>query len=450
MSYKHPDGHVFYRRMNHARPMISHGEGIYLYDTDGKRYVDASGGPVVINVGHGNTNIVEAMAKQAQSSAYVHASMFTSQAIEEYSVALANVIPLDNPRFFYMSSGSEAVETAIKFARQLQVDRGEGQRYQIISRWQGYHGLTLGALAISGRPALRRLYQPMMMPSPHIEPPYCYRCPFESTYPDCGMRCAHALEDAIKVNGPETVAAFIAEPIIGATLAGAVPPPEYWPLIRQICTHYGVLLIVDEVLTGLGRTGHWFAIQGWEVEPDIITIAKGAGGGYLPLSVTAVKSEDVETIRAGHGDFSHGGTFSHHAVGAATGLAVLRYLQDHNLVDAACVQGEKLGQKLRTALGDHPNVGDVRGQGLLWGIEFVANRASKEPFPSERGLTKKIGDVAFERGLIVYPVGGNVDGQRGDQIIIAPPFIVLDEQLDEIVDLLVKTMVDVFEDKEIM
>jgi adenosylmethionine-8-amino-7-oxononanoate aminotransferase len=366
--------------------------------------------------------------------------MFTSRAVEDYSAALAEVTPLENPRFFYLCSGSEAVETAIKFARQVQVERGQSQRYQIISRWQSYHGTTLGALTVSGRPGLRKLYLPMMVQTPHIEPPYCYRCPFNLNYPDCGIRCAYALEDAIKINGPETIAAFIAEPMSGATLAAAVPPPEYWPLLREICDQYGVLLIADEVLTGLGRTGEWFAIDTWNVESDIITVAKGAGGGYFPLSITAVKTTDVQTIRAGHGDFSHGGTFSHHAVGAAVGLAVLRYLQEYNLVEAARLQGEKLGRKLQIALGDHPHVGDIRGQGLLWGVEFVADRASKEPFPAKRGLAKKIGDAAFARGLIVYPVSGNVDGQRGDQIVIAPPFIVSDEQLDEIVGLLVETL----------
>jgi len=440
IEYSGLNGHVFYRRMNHAHPMISHGQGIYLFDTDGKRYIDASGGPVLVNVGHGIPEIVEAMTTQAKAAAYIHATMFTNRAVEDYSAALAEVTPLDNPRFFYLSSGSEAVETAIKFARQVQVDRGEGQRYQIISRWQSYHGTTLGALTVSGRPGLRQLYQPMMVQMPHIEPPYCYRCPFKLNYPDCGIPCAAALEDAIKINGPETIAAFIAEPMSGATLAGAVPPPEYWPLAREICDRYGVLLIADEVLTGLGRTGEWFAINTWGVEPDIITVAKGAGGGYFPLSITAVKSADVQTIRDGHGDFSHGGTFSHHAVGTAVGLAVLRYLQEHNLVKAAKFQGEKLGEKLRMALGDHPHVGDIRGQGLLWGVEFVADRKTKEPFPAERSLAKKIGDAAFARGLIVYPVSGNVDGRRGDQIVIAPPFIVSDEQLDEIVGLLAETV----------
>ena len=438
--YKELNGHVFYRRMAHPRPMIASSEGIYLIDTEGRRYIDASGGPVVVNLGHGVTEIAQAMAEQAQEAAYIHATMFTSQAIEDYSAALAEVTPLENPRFFYLNSGSEAVETALKFARQVQVERGEASRYLIISRWHSYHGTTLGTLAVSGRPSLRQLYQPMMPQTPHIEPPYCYRCPFNLDYPACGLRCAHALEDAIKINGPESIAAFIAEPISGASLAAAVPPAEYWPLIRQICDHYGVLLIVDEVMTGLGRTGAWFAIQGWDIEPDVITMAKGVSGGYFPLSITAVKTADVQTIRAGRGDFNHGGTFSHHSVGAAVGLAVLRYLQQHHLIEAARVQGEKLGQKLQAALGGQPHVGDIRGRGLMWGLEFVADRSTKAPFPAEHRLSRKIADAAFERGLIIYPSSGNVDGLQGDQVMIAPPFIVTDEQLDEIVALLAEAI----------
>ncbi|MBN1994194.1 MAG: aspartate aminotransferase family protein [Anaerolineae bacterium] len=434
--YKEFNGHVFYRRMAHPRPMIAHGEGIYLFDVEGKRYLDASGGPILVNVGHAVPEIVRALAEQAQAVAYVHATMFTSQALEDYSAALAKVTPLENPRFFYLGSGSEAVETALKFVRQVQVERGQANRYLVISRWHSYHGTTLGALAVSGRAGLRQLYQPMMWQTPHIEPPYCYRCPFSLEYPACGLRCAHALEDAIKINGPETIAAFIAEPISGASLVAAVPPAEYWPLVRQICDHYGLLLIVDEVMTGLGRTGQWFAIQSWGVEPDLITMAKGVGGGYFPLSITAVKSADVQTIWAGRGDFSHGGTFSHHPVGAAVGLAVLRYLQEHNLVEAARQQGEKLGQKLRAVFGDHPYVGDIRGQGLMWGLEFVADRATKMPFPAERKVAPKIADAAFNLGLILYPVRGNIDGLQGDQVMVAPPFIVTEEQLDEIVGLL--------------
>jgi hypothetical protein len=434
--YKEFHGHVFYRRMSHARPLLLYSEGLYLIDESGRRYLDASGGPVLVNIGYGVKEVVQAMTEQATAAPYLHATMFTTQALEDYSAALAEVTPLENPRFFYLDSGSEAVETALKFARQVQVDRGEAQRYVIISRWHSYHGTTLGALAVSGRPALRQLFQPMLVPTPHIEPPYCYRCPFNLTYPGCQLRCAQALEDAVKINGKETIAAFIAEPISGASLAAAVPPPEYWPLIREICDQYQILLIADEVMTGFGRAGYWFAISAWGVEPDIITMAKGAGGGYFPLSITAVKTSDVQTLYAQRGDFVHGGTFSHHPIGAAVGLAVLRYIQEHNLVERSRLQGEKLGQKLRDALGNHLHVGDIRGQGLMWGLELVADRATKAPFPAKQGVAKKIGDAAFERGLIVYPSSGNVDGINGDQVMVAPPFIVTDEQLDELVGLL--------------
>ncbi len=438
--YNEMNGHVFYRRMAYARPMISHAEGVYLYDTAGKRYLDASGGPVLINIGYGVQEVIQAITAQAQTAPYVHATMFTTQVLEDYSNALAEVMPLENPRFFYLSSGSEAVESALKFARQVQLERGELGRYLIISRWQSYHGTTLAALGVSGRPGLRQPYRPMIQQTPHIAPPYCYRCPFNLAYPSCGLRCAHALEYSIKINGKETIAAFIAEPISGSGLAAVVPPPEYWPIIREICDQYNILLITDEVMTGFGRTGAWFGIEHWGVEPDIMTLAKGAGGGYCPLSMIAVKTSDVQTIRAGRGDFNHGGTFSHHPVAVAAGLAVLRYIQEHRLVEAARTQGEKLGRKLHQAFADHPYVGDIRGRGLMWGLEFVADRQSKEPFPSERGLARKIGDAAFERGLIVYPSSGNIDGLWGDQVMVAPPFIITDEQLDEMVQLLVESV----------
>lgn len=434
--YKYPHGHVFYRRMNYAHPMLAYGEGIYLFDTEGRRYIDASGGPVLVNIGHGVSEIAEAIARQAGRTAYIHATMFTSQAIEDYSDALAEVTPLLDPRFFYLCSGSEATETAIKFARQLQVDRGEVRRYQVISRWSSYHGTTLGALALSGRPGLRSLYLPMLQDMPHIPPPHCYRCPFGLDYPGCGIRCATYLEDQIKMLGAETVAAFIAEPISGASLAAAVPPPEYWPLIRSICDKYGLILIDDEVMTGFGRAGRWFAIEMWDVTPDVITMAKGAAGGYWPLSITAVKSEHVRVIQRQQGDFVHGGTFSHHVVGAAAGLATLRYLQKHNLVAASASKGEQLKAKLEAALGEHAHVGDIRGRGLMLGLEFVADRDTKEPFPPQTRLARRLADAAFERGLVLYPGQGTADGVRGDHIMLAPPFIVTEQQMDEIVAIL--------------
>ncbi len=448
MLYKHPHGHVFYRRLDYAHPMIDRAEGVYLYDTEGRRYLDASGGPLVVNVGHGVTEIIQAMAAQAEKVAYIHAPTFTSRVLEDYAAALAQIAPLDDPRFFFLSSGSEAVETALKLAQQAQQDSGEGQRHVVISRWRSYHGTTLGALAVSGRPALREPYLTLMRDVPHIPPPYCYRCPFGLAYPGCDVACAQALEETIKLIGPENVAAFIAEPISGPSLGAAAPPPEYWPRIRQICDRYGLFLIVDEVVTGFGRTGRWFALEEWGVEPDILVAGKGASGGYFPLSIAMARRQLVETIRAGRGDFVHGGTFSHHAVGAAVGLAVLHYLQEHDLIAASARKGAALKARLQAALGDLPPVGEVRGQGLMIGVEFVADRSNKAPFPPEVRFARRVTDLALERGLIVYPSRGCVDGVAGDLIMVAPPFVIGEEQMDEICHLLAQAIVEVYREPE--
>ena len=436
------ESHVFYRRLDRVYPTAERGEGVYLYDTEGRRYLDASGGSVVVNIGHGVAEVAQAIAEQAGQVAYVHGTMFTTQVLEEYAEALAEIVPLSHPRFFFLSSGSEAVETAIKFARQVQMDRGEPGRYMVISRWRSYHGTTLGALAVSGRARFRQPFLPLLQDFPHIPPPYCYRCPWGKSYPGCEVDCAQALEAAIRLAGLENVAAFIAEPISGASLGAAVPPPEYWPLVQEICDRYGLLLIADEVMTGFGRTGRWFAMQHWDVMPDVMVMAKGASGGYFPLSITAVRGEWVEVIRKGHGDFVHGGTFSHHAVGAAAGLAALRYLQENDLVSASKVKGEMLGKKLRAALGDLPCVGDVRGLGLMWAVEFVADRATKAPFPPAARFARRVADAAFDKGLIVYPCTGCADGVAGDLVMVAPPFIITEAQMDEAVRLLREAIVD--------
>lgn len=331
--YAHPQGHVFYRKMDYARPKISHGEGIYLYDEDGKRYIDGSGGPLVVNVGHGRSEIVEAITQQARSAAYVHATMFTSEAVETYSNALAEIVPLAQPRFFYLSSGSEVVEGALKLARQIQMARGEPNRSIIICRSLSYHGMSLGALSVSGRPALRNPYLSMMQNMPHIRHPYPYR------FPANGRELADRLEESILAYGPENVAGFIAEPISGASLGAVVPPDDYWPRIREICDQYGVLLIADEVLVGMGRTGTWWALNHWNVKPDILITSKGTAAGYFPLGFIAASNEDVDLVFRKLGDFNHGGTFSHHAVGAAAGLATLRILQREKLVENAAELG---------------------------------------------------------------------------------------------------------------
>lgn len=434
MQYIHPDGHVFYRKMGHSRPMISHGKGVYLYDTDGRRYLDGSGGPFVVNVGHGRDEIVQAMTEQANQAGYVHATMFTSQALEDYSNALSEVVPIPDARFYYLTSGSEVVEASLKLARQIQMARGEHGRYIIICRTLSYHGMTLGALSVSGRAGLRTPYLGLMQNMPHIRHPYPYR------YPESGEELSSRLEESIVAYGPENVAAFIAEPISGSSLGAAVPPDDYWPRVRQICDRYGVLFIADEVLVGIGRTGKWWAVNHWDITPDILVTSKGLAGGYFPFGFVAAHGADVERLRQTLGDFNHGGTFSHHAVGAAAGLATLRILQKEKLVDRAARLGAYLGAQLHAALANHPHVGDIRGRGMVWGIEFVADRATKEPFPSKEQIAWRIVKRCFEMGLMIYFSQGCADGVNGDLIMVGPPYIINEEQLEELVVILTKAI----------
>lgn len=436
MHYAHPMGHVLYRRATYPRPLVERGEGVYLYDAEGRRYLDGSGGAIVVNIGHGVREVAAAMAKQATQMAYAHPTMFTSRPVEDYADALAGVVPIPDARFFFLSSGSEAVETALKLARQVHVEHGQPGRYLTISRWGSYHGTTLGALAVAGKPKMRRPFQPLLPHMPHIPPPYCYRCPFGLAYPACGVRCADALAAEIKRVGAENVTAFVAESVSGATLGAPIPPAEYWPRIREICDEHGLLLIADEVMAGFGRTGRWFAIQHWGVVPDLVAMGKGTTGGYFPLSVTAVRRVWADAIIGGSGDFVHGGTFSHHAVGAAAGLATLRYMQEHDLVAAAAQKGESLGQKLRAALEGLPGIGDIRGIGLMWGVEFVADRTTRQPFPPQVHFAQRVADKAFERGLIVYPSTGCADGEAGDLVMLGPPLTITEEQMDDMVALL--------------
>jgi adenosylmethionine-8-amino-7-oxononanoate aminotransferase len=370
------------------------------------------------------------MAAQAQAAGYVHAIMFTSEPLETYARELATVVPLPNPRFYFLSSGSEVVEGTMKLARQIQMARGEDRRHLIISRWQSYHGMTLGALAVSGRPGLRSPYLEMMRDTPHIPTPYTYRQPLS------GEELARRLEEMILAYGPENVAGFIAEPISGASLGAAQPPDDYWPLVRDICDHYGVLLIADEVLVGLGRTGRWWALDHWGVVPDILVTSKGTAGGYFPLGFIAAKGQDVDQIRQSLGDFNHGGTFSHHAIGAAAGLATLNILRKEQLIENSADLGLVLGEILRQALGNHRHVGDIRGRGLFWGIELVQDKATKTPFPVKDGIARKVWLRAFDLGLVIYYSTGCADGKNGDVVMLGPPLIINRHQISEMVDCL--------------
>lgn len=430
MDYAYPHGSVFYRKLHHARPSVTHGHGIYLYDESGKRYLDGSGGPFVVNVGHGRTEIVQAISDQAQSVAYAHGTMFTSEVLETYAGELAKVLPVHDPQIYFLSSGSEVVEAALKLSRQIQMARGENSRHLVITRSMSYHGTTLGALAVSGRPGLRSAYLPMLRDMPRILPPYPYR------YPMTGSELAARLEQTILAYGTRNVAAFIAEPISGASLGAVAPPDDYWPAIREICDRYGVLLIADEVLCGFGRTGKWWGIDHWDVSPDILVASKGIAGGYFPLGIMATRKECVDAIASTLGDFNHGGTFSHHTVGAAAGLATLRVVQQERLVARSATMGGLLGEFLCARLAEHPRVGDIRGRGLFWAIELVQDRQSKEPFPANANVAPKVSRRAFESGLIVYYSQGCANGRDGDLVMVGPPFIINEEQLRELVTLL--------------
>ncbi len=392
--------------------------------------MDASGGALVVNVGHGRSEIVQAINEQLQRAAYIHATMFTSDALENYATELSKIVPIDDARFYFLSSGSEVVEAAIKLSRQIQMARGEDNRHLVIGRHQSYHGMTLGALSVSGRPALRKPYLNMLPDMPHVDPPYPYRDPIT------GEEAASKLEEEILRQGPDRVSAFIAEPISGAGLGAVVPPSDYWPVIRQICDHYGVLLIVDEVMVGLGRTGRWWGIDHWDVVPDILVTSKGATSGYFPLGFVATSNDYVNLILQELGDFSHGGTFSHHAAGAAAGLATLKIIQDENLVNNSARMGTLLGAQLRSRLGDHPHVGNIRGRGLFWAIELVKDRQSKEPFDVANHLAQAIWQQAFDQGLIIYYSQGCADGRNGDIVMVGPPLIVDENEVEEMAELL--------------
>ena len=438
MEYGYPKGHIFYRKLGRIYPLITHGEGVYLYDEKGKRYIDGSGGALVVNIGHGQKEILQSMADQMGKVGYVHGTQFTTQSIEEYSEALGEILPNGLEKIYFLSGGSEAVEAAIKLARQYYLESGQTERWRVVARWQSYHGNTLGALSLTGRVGARRPYLPLLIDFPHFPPPYCYRCPFGLSYPECELECAKALEKVIQIEGPETISAVILEPIIGATIGAVVPPDGYLSSIKKTCEHYGILFIDDEVMTGMGRTGKWFAVEHWSVSPDIMVLGKGMSGGYFPLSAMITKTEMVDLLKERTGGFVHGHSFSHHPVACAVGLATLQFMKERNLVEQCTRRGEYLLKRLEK-LKAFPFVGDVRGKGLMTAIEFVKDQKTKEPFPRTDKFTERMIDLAFENGLVLYPGTGFVDGVNGDTVMVGPPLIIEEAQIDEIIDILEKT-----------
>jgi adenosylmethionine-8-amino-7-oxononanoate aminotransferase len=412
------------------------GEGVYVWDTQGKRYLDFSASAAVNFIGHGVAEISAAMAAQARQLEFVHTSQFTTPVAEEYAQQLLEFAG-ENFRdgaVYFTSGGSESIETALKLARQYQMEIGQTRRHQILSRRQSYHGSTLGALAVSGNQRRREIYLPMVREFAHVGIPYCYRCNFDCTdgCRNCGQEYAAELGRALEATRGEA-AAFIVEPVSGATLGGVVPPPGYLQSIAQICHENGVLLIADEVMTGMGRTGRNFAVDHWNVAPDILVTAKGLASGYAPLGAVIASRRVVDAIAEGSGAFLHGFTNNAHPISLAAGRAVLRYMQEKQLVQAADSNHHgSAAWQVRRALQevfDLETVGDVRGIGLLWGVEFVADKQTKRPFPAKLNFAGRVGQMAARRGLLVYPVQGSVDGDSGDHVLIAPPAVITEQQV---------------------
>ena len=431
-------GNVFPRVFGRDLPSVVRGEGALLWDAEGRRYLDASGGAIVVGIGHGDPDVVRAMSDQASRVAYAHGTQFTSEALEAYASELAPLLPMQRARIYPVSGGSEAVETALKLARTFHLARGEPSRHVVIARWGSYHGNTLGALDASGRRPLRRPYEPWLGRFAHVPPAYEYRCPNPGHPDGCGAWHAEQLDRMIEDLGAENVACFIAEPVAGATLGAAVPPDDYWPSIQEVCRRRGVLLVADEVMTGFGRTGRWFAAEHWGLRPDILVAGKGVSSGYWPLGLAACTGEVYEAVAAV--GFVHGFTYSHSIVGAAVGRAVLARLSRDNLVEASRDKGQRLLTELRVALAEDPHAGDVRGLGLMVGVELVQDRASKRSFPRADGVAERVVAAAKDNGLLLYSSTGCADGTDGDLVMLGPPFVITEDELTEAVDVTAKAI----------
>ena len=427
--------HVFGRNAKTTLPVAVAGEGCYLIDADGKRYLDGSGGAAVSCLGHSNQSVKDAVKNQIDDLAFAHTGFFTSKPAESLADKLIAHAPAGLDRVYFVSGGSEAVEAAIKLARQYHVERGDSDRHILIARRQSYHGNTIGALSASGNLWRRQMFQPILLETSHISPCYAWRDQQdgETTFA-YGQRVANELEAEILRLGADKVMAFIAEPVVGATL-GAVPAVEgYFRRIREICDQYGVLLILDEVMCGMGRTGHIYACEEDGVAPDILTIAKGLGAGYQPIGAMLASATIFDTIANGSGFFQHGHTYLGHPVATAGASAVLDIIGTDDMMETVRNKGTRLRAALTDRFGQHPHVGDIRGRGLFQGMEFVEDRESKTPFDPAKAVNKIFKAAAFEAGLICYPMGGTIDGQHGDHVLLAPPYIITDDQIDELVD----------------
>ena len=417
--------HVFRRVLTRDLPVAVGAEGVWIESQDGRRYLDGAGGAIVVNVGHGDRALIDAATQQLSKLQYVHGTMFTTEALERYADEVAELLPMDDARIYPVSGGSEAVDTTLKLARTYHLARGDASRSVVLARRASYHGNTLGALDASGKVPPRRPYEPWLGRARHVAPSYDYRWPMTPE------EHAADLQAAIDELGAERVAAFMAEPIAGATLAGAVPSDGYWPAVAEVCRRSGVLLVADEVMTGFGRTGTWFGMDRWGVRPDLLTAGKGSTSGYIPFGFCAASAQVFETVR--ERGFVHGFTFSHNGLGAAVGSAVIRRLRE-GLLERSEVLGERVRTELREALEDCHVVGDIRGLGLMIGIELVRDRESKEPFARSEQVTERILAEARDRELLLYSSTGHVDGKDGDLVMLGPPFCLTDEEAATLVE----------------
>lgn len=417
------------------------GDGMYIVDAAGKRYLDACGGAAVSCLGHSDRTVIEAIKRQLDRLPYAHTSFFTNEPMEALADELIAGAPAGMSHVYFVSGGSEAVEAALKLARQYFVEAGQPQRRHVIARLQSYHGNTLGALATGGNVWRRQQYEPLLFPARHVSPCYAYRgkTPGESDAA-YGTRLADELDAIIRALGPDSVMAFCAETVVGATLGAVLPVPGYFRKVREVCDRHGVLLILDEVMCGMGRTGTLYACEAEGISPDIVCIAKGLGAGYQPIGAAIASAQIVETIRDGTGFFQHGHTYLGHAAACAGALAVQHAIRDRNLLGNVRRLGELLGEKLHARFDGHANVGDIRGRGLLWGLEFVRDRETKEPFDSALRLHSRLKAQALRLGLMCYPMGGTLDGRRGDHVLLAPPFIMEPGHADEIVEKLAASL----------
>jgi adenosylmethionine-8-amino-7-oxononanoate aminotransferase len=429
---------LFSRNLRKQYPTALRGEGCWIIADDGRRYLDASGQAAVVNIGHGVAEIGRAMAEQSSKIAFAHTTQFHSEPAEELAARVLAIAPKNfqnGGRVYFTSGGSEATETAIKLARQYFLEIKQPARYRVVSRKQSYHGSTLGAMSVSGNVGRRAPYAPMIPEWGHVAPCFCYHCPFDKTYPECNLACADDLDAFLHANDASSVAAFLFEPVVGATLGAAPAVDGYTARIAEICRKHGLLVIADEVMTGMGRTGKPFASEHWGLEPDIILTGKGIASGYAPLGAVLVSPHIVEAFEKGSAAFMHGFTYQAHPVAAAAGNAVFDYLETHKLFDRVTPTGETL-RKALSRVQNHPHVGQVRGLGLLQGVEFVRDKVTREPFPKESGIAEKIRQAALQKDVLVYPGQGTVDGTRGDHILLAPPFIIQPNECELIADAL--------------